>query len=448
MRGEICTLLASLFLCAATVWADLPFRNHRYDAFKVLSIGPENIVFIGNSITNMNEWWESFGDDPRILNRGVSGTVSDEVLANLESFIAGKPAKVFLMIGTNDLATEGINTVEHVVANITAFIDRVQRESPSTEIYIQSILPSNNGRDPELQKATNAEIKKVCDAKRVTYIDLWNQLFSITQNHNHSLDNLHLFATGYKIWCEEIEKYVGMKSAYPAGLTNQSSGLSYSLGMRSSSFGAFGVKAGDVLIIGDEMVHGGEWHELLGNAKVKNRGTSWGYPGVGISAIRAQIHTILKGRADNAAPAQIYLYAGVADVNNANDNLDDIAKRYVALIDTVRALAPGVPLRLMSLLPRTSADNTAHAAAFNAKLKAIADTIAGVAYIDIFTPLVKDGAADPVYITQDYLYGRGYVKVAQVLARTISGCRPISDEEAEKRLAAASSLLSKSVASH
>ena len=57
--------------------ADLPFRNHRYDAFKVLSTNDKSIVFIGNSITNMNEWWETFSSNPNVMNRGVSGAVTD-----------------------------------------------------------------------------------------------------------------------------------------------------------------------------------------------------------------------------------------------------------------------------------------------------------------------------------------------------------------------------------
>lgn len=124
-------ILLLLTLCATTLvaLADNPFRLHRYSAFTTLRVDSNSIVFVGNSITNMHEWWEAFGN-PNIRARGNSGAVSDETLANFETVIAGRPAKVFLMIGTNDLSTIGINTPEHVGANVRTMLTRVSAESP------------------------------------------------------------------------------------------------------------------------------------------------------------------------------------------------------------------------------------------------------------------------------------------------------------------------------
>ena len=68
-------ILAAAMIIAAMMpaAADLPFRLHRYDAFKATPTGNSSIVFMGNSITNMHEWREAFGNDPRIVNRGNSG---------------------------------------------------------------------------------------------------------------------------------------------------------------------------------------------------------------------------------------------------------------------------------------------------------------------------------------------------------------------------------------
>ena len=91
------TTLLCLLLIATIALADEPFRNHRYDSFKVLAPGNESIVFIGNSITDMHCWPEAFktsnGDYLPIVNRGNSGTYSTEQSNNIESYIAGKPKK-------------------------------------------------------------------------------------------------------------------------------------------------------------------------------------------------------------------------------------------------------------------------------------------------------------------------------------------------------------------
>ena len=143
------TFIALLLFAVTAVLADGPFRNHRYDSFKVLSVTGDNIVFIGNSITDMHCWPEAFktstGEYLPIVNRGNSGTYSTEQSDNLESYINGKPKKVFMMIGTNDIATSGgLNfSPEQVLAYATAL---VTAEGSGLAPLFQQVLDSRNGR--------------------------------------------------------------------------------------------------------------------------------------------------------------------------------------------------------------------------------------------------------------------------------------------------------------
>ena len=93
MRRKLLMLLACVSVLWA--WADLPFRNHRYDSFKVLAPAEGSILFIGNSITDMHCWPEAFvtseGEYLPIVNRGNSGTYSTEQSDNLESYLQSKP---------------------------------------------------------------------------------------------------------------------------------------------------------------------------------------------------------------------------------------------------------------------------------------------------------------------------------------------------------------------
>ena len=430
MKKKLLLLCTFFLLGISMVYADLPFRNHRYDGFKVLKVKSENIVFIGNSITNMHEWWEAF-DNPNILNRGVSGAVSDEVLANLESMIAGNPKKVFLMVGTNDLGTAGLNTTEHVAGNIRLILDRIQKESPQTKIYVQSILPSRL-RNIKLQKATNDSIQKICIEKNITYIDLWDALFDVTQNNNHTLDGLHLTASGYRIWCKAIASYVGSECVYPDQAVDQTAGMGGSLGMRASYFGMLPVKEGDVLMIGDEMLHGGEWHELLNCKKVKNRGTGWGYPGATIANVLAEIPVILKGRPDNGQPDKVFLYVGAADANGATD-LTTLKSNYQTLVSKIREQAANTKIYIQALLPTSNAaTNSNRVVPFNTKLKEIANSMPHVEYVDIYTPFVDNGVASNTYFKGNYVYGKGYAKLSQIIAPLIGDdATAITNEQAE-----------------
>ncbi|MDO4930250.1 MAG: GDSL-type esterase/lipase family protein [Bacteroidales bacterium] len=433
--GKKCLLLTlCLVLVCGAAWADEPFRNHRYDAFKVLEVTSENIVFVGNSITNMHPWGEAFGN-PKILNRGTSGTVTDEALENLESVITGKPAKIFLMIGTNDLGTSGINTASHVAGNVRAMLKRIQKESPATEVYVQSILPSSL-RDQTLQAETNDSLRNICTEMGITYIDLWDLLSGIP-NGVHTLDRLHLSASGYRIWCNAIADYVGSTCVYADTATNKTAGLTSANGMRVTYFGMLPVKDGDVLMIGDEMVNGGEWQELLHCDKVLNRGMAWGYPGPNISTVLAEIPVILKGQAENGEPSQIYLYVGASDVNDTSNELADIQTNYESLVEKVRGLAPNATIYVMSLLPTaTASTNTNRVVPFNALLKELAVAHENVEYVDCYTDLVSGGVGNSNYFTGNYLYGRGYAKLSQIIAPLIGeDATPTTDEDAEGLIA-------------
>lgn len=412
-KNKFSALLACFVLSTLFAFADVPFRNHRYDAFKALEVTPQSIVFYGNSITNMHEWWEAFGNH-NVVNRGNSGGYSHELVDNLETIISGHPAKLFIMIGTNDLGSG--YTPNHVVGNIRTMIERTQLESPATKIYIQSILPSTNGsRTLATLSQANNSLKALCEEKDVTYIDLWNDLMGITSGTSLSLDGLHLKATGYKIWCDKIAQYVGSSCTYldNATVNSQAGGLAGSSGMRCTYFGGLQVKDGDVLIIGDEMIHGGEWHELLHCDKIKNRGTNWGYGGLTLAQTLGEIPVILKGRTDNGTPAKVFLYAGVSEVNGTT-NIATLKTSYQNIVNKIRELAPSTKVYLMSLIPRSSANT--RIPQFNTELQSIASAMENVEYVDIYTPLASGNVANTDYITGDYVYAKGYAKISEVLA--------------------------------
>ncbi len=433
MKDKLFALFFSLIAGLSPALADDSFRNHRYDTFKVLRTpAADDIVFIGNSITNHHEWWEAFGN-ARIMNRGVSGAVSDEVVANLGALVSGKPGKVFLMIGTNDLGTAGINNAAHVAGNVRFIIDFIKGVSPETSIYIQSILPSTSGiRTLAAEQETNDSLRDICARAGATYVDLWNLLLPIaTKGDNYSLDGLHCSAAAYRAWCKAISEYVGSPTAYPDDATVNYSGLTGMFGMSASTFAMFPVKAGDILMIGDAMVHSGEWHELLGSGRVKARSFGWGYGGLNIAGITKEIPAILKGRADNGEPSKVFLYAGTADANGSDD-VAAIKTRYEALVAAVRRYAPNAEICIQALLPNSNAQqNTDRIVPVNKALQEIAEAGGNITYVDDYTPFVKNGVADADYFKGELLYGRGYARLAETLAAHMGdGMHPMTGAEA------------------
>lgn len=424
-----------ILMSASSVHADLPFRNHRYDSWKVLKLPENAIVFAGNSITDMHLWAEAFGNDPRIVNRGNSGGYSSEVLENVESWVRFKPAKVFLMIGTNDLGT---NMSEQSIArNIRRTVNVIRRESPLTEIYLESILPAydQNYKTLSTIQAANKLIKQIADEnEQTTYIDLYSKLTGIREGEPYSLDKLHLMANGYRIWTTAIQDYVGIKSTYPTNTPNTqyAAGLGGSHGMRATYFSVLPTQSTDILFFGDEMVKNGEWNELLGNAHVKNRGAWWGYGG-NIAAVSKYVDAAFANAAKGITrkkPAKMLLYTGTEDVNGSTD-LATVKSNYKALVDKLKSKAEGTPIALVSLMPTETAN--ARITQFNAWLKAQCEADKTLTYIDIYTPLATaEGCASQDLFVGNYLYGKGYIKVARQLVPFIGkdACQVISDDEA------------------
>ena len=440
-------------------FADEPFRNHRYDAFKVLSPAEGSILFIGNSITDMHCWPEAFktstGEYLPIVNRGNSGTYSTEQSDNLESYIAGKPKKVFMMIGTNDIATRGLNfTGEQVLQYIKSMVDRIWAHSPNTKIYLYCILKSNYGYRVEATWLhANELIKEYVTSKnsdKLRYVDIYDKLANVAEGGVWSYDKLHLTAAAYEIWCQSICEYLAegeeytVETVYPgeSSTKQNNGGLGGSHGMRATYFSMMPISTNDVLVFGDEMVKNGEWQELLGNYNVKNRGTGWGYGGdiATTSKIVDATYANTGVTKDNAKA--IFLYTGTGDCNGETD-IATVKTNYKALVDKVAQKSPASKIYLMALTPTDNATkNTSRIAVLNEYMKSLANENENdnIKFVDTYTPFLNNNVANTKYFyPSNYLGGIGYVKVANIMKDALLQAFPddtynvITEAEAEKR---------------
>lgn len=211
--------MLSLF-CACTMHAQeqkhSTFYYQRATLFEVLPTSKSDIIFLGNSITNGGEWAELLRN-PHAKNRGISGDTTQGVLDRLSTITKGKPSKIFLLIGTNDLSRG--KSVDEVAKNVEKIVERVKRESPKTKLYVQSVFPVN----PKFNKflghmnrqkdiaVLNAKIKAIAARHGVTYIDVYKSLVipsTDVMNPEYTNDGLHLLGKGYLKWVEVLKPYL------------------------------------------------------------------------------------------------------------------------------------------------------------------------------------------------------------------------------------------------
>ncbi|WP_430809650.1 MULTISPECIES: GDSL-type esterase/lipase family protein [unclassified Carboxylicivirga] len=205
----VCVLFQ--FLAFSTLAQDARFSTYyhqRKTLFEQLPNTRGEIIFLGNSITDGSEWSELL-QNKKIKNRGISGDITEGVLYRLDEITESKPAKVFILIGVNDLA-RGISN-DTIVANITKIARQIRTDSPKTKVFIQSILPVN----PDFKKFSghcsktddilwiNKQLKTVCKRHEYSYVDLFSRFKNADDNFMnpaYTNDGLHLTGAGYKLW--------------------------------------------------------------------------------------------------------------------------------------------------------------------------------------------------------------------------------------------------------
>lgn len=192
-----------------------PDHNDLYDQrvslFKLLPHSKDDIIFIGNSITNGGEWNEILNNS-NIKDRSIRGENTSGILKSIDKILESKPRKIFLMAGINDLNSDvGMDTI---LINYLSIIHRIKLLSPQTKLYIQSILPINKNYghfkpNNDVVKL-NLKIKEMSLKNEIIYIDIFSHLLDSSGqlDKKYTNDGVHLLGEGYLVWKEVIEPYI------------------------------------------------------------------------------------------------------------------------------------------------------------------------------------------------------------------------------------------------
>lgn len=218
MSSQKKILFAVLLLCCSMIAGAQKYSTYydqRVSHFETLPAAKGKIVFCGNSITDGGEWSELF-NDPGIINRGISGDVSEGVTDRIQELVRLHPSKLFLLVGVNDLS-KGL-PVRSIVANIRSITRSFEVLSPETRVYIQSVLPVNpsfNKFASHVNKTDsiiklNRMLVEVARQSNATYIDLFTAFAGPAgyMDPSYTNDGLHLLGRGYMKWKSVVFPYV------------------------------------------------------------------------------------------------------------------------------------------------------------------------------------------------------------------------------------------------
>ena len=175
--------------------------------YEILPNDSDEIVFLGNSIIRICEWHELF-ENSNIKNRGLSGDIISGVQFRLDEIVASQPQKIFIMIGINDVGQN--KSVKQIFKEYENLVRELIKKSPTTKIYIQSILPTIKRKNNRKIVEINKILKAMSQELNLTYIDLYSHFTDSSNQLQAELtfDGLHINGKGYLLFKKIIEKHV------------------------------------------------------------------------------------------------------------------------------------------------------------------------------------------------------------------------------------------------
>ena len=172
--------------------------------------GKVDVLFVGDSIT---DGWHGRGKEAfaktweplKTFNTGIGGDRTQHVIWRLQNGeVAGISPKVaMMMIGTNNL---GSNTNEEIVQGITACVNELHKQLPTTKVLLLGIFPRDEKPNTDRRnriKAINEQIAKLDDGgKTVRYLDIGDKFLEPDGTLSKEImpDALHPNETGYQVW--------------------------------------------------------------------------------------------------------------------------------------------------------------------------------------------------------------------------------------------------------
>lgn len=173
---------------------------------------PQNeIVFVGSSSIR---FWKTDTDFPdlTIINRGFGGSETSDALRYASRIVIPyAPRLVVLYAGDNDIARG--KSSETVLADTSAFVNRIHEALPEARIVYLSIKPSLLRWNMVVpMREANAKIHAYAETRSfVDYVDLDTPMIGEDGKPRKELfikDGLHLSRAGYDLWNRIVRPYL------------------------------------------------------------------------------------------------------------------------------------------------------------------------------------------------------------------------------------------------
>ena len=192
----------------------------------------DDALFIGDSLTRGFQEYASgipnakyaayIGVGPRQFMEGLVQNRSGEQVAAIDEILAAAPKKVYLLLGTNSMATL---SDEAFLKYYEDFLDFLLPQLPAdTVYYLQAIPPVTAGKmesdenfSVERIRGLNEQLALMAYQKGLYFLDLFSALSDETGALREDIASgeIHLNDTGYSLWREFLVTHTAYRKDNP-----------------------------------------------------------------------------------------------------------------------------------------------------------------------------------------------------------------------------------------
>ena len=197
----------------------------------------DDAAFVGDSRTDGFMLYSGIGTGRNLTSNGLSIfslaekkalTIDGEKYTLLEALALEEYGKVYLSLGVNELGTYND---ESFYSSYCEAIDRIRLTQPGAVIYIQGLIPINEGQieayngnkynlTNEHLRVYNGLMRRAAEEKQVVYLDLYSEF--VDENgvlpEELSRDGVHLTKEPCQRWLAYLKSHtVDFDTLYPDG---------------------------------------------------------------------------------------------------------------------------------------------------------------------------------------------------------------------------------------
>lgn len=207
-------------------------QQQKIDRYRILNehMIKGQILFTGSSLMEqfpVNELMMTERIDRIIYNRGIGGFTTADMLQNMDVQIFDpEPSKIFINIGTNDIAYHGApfaEVLEYMLKNYSDILSQIKTRLPRTQVYMMAYYPVNEtdvvnewnagafvNRNNKNLPVANAAVKDLARQFGYQYIDVNTGLTDERGmlKKEFTIDGIHMYANGYRIVLENMKPYL------------------------------------------------------------------------------------------------------------------------------------------------------------------------------------------------------------------------------------------------